>query len=107
MHTSSSSTQPGAYVLLHNVAQGLTALPVLAFTVLAAFDLDDPPAAFGPWGSRVLLATALAGIVVPGLVLGISGLTGGGLPVNVSAWPGFLFPLGAVVALSVARPRGA
>jgi len=42
---------------------------------------------------------------VPGLVFGVSGLTGGGLPVNVSAWIGFLFPLGTVLALSRPRPQ--
>ena len=95
--------QPGAYVLVHNVAQGLAGVPVLAFTGLAAVALDDPPVVLGPSGVRMLLGTALAGIVVPGFVFGVSGLTGGGLPVNVSAWIGFLFPLGTVVALS--RPQ--
>jgi hypothetical protein len=97
--------QPGAYVLLHNLAQGLAGVPVLVFTALAALALDEPPAALGPGGTRILLGAALAGIVVPGLVFGVSGLTGGGLPVNVSAWIGFLFPLGTVLALSRPRPR--
>ena len=99
--------QPGAYVVLHNVAQGLVGVPVLAFTVLAALALDEPPPAFGAPGIRLLLGAALAGIVVPGIVFGLSGLTGGGLPVNVSAWIGYLFPLGTVIALSRARPVGA
>jgi len=98
--------QPGAYVLLHNLAQGLAGVPVLAFTALAALALDDPPPAFGPGGVRILLGAALAGVVVPGLVFGVSGLTGGGLPVNVSAWIGYLFPLGTVVALSRPQPLG-
>ena len=97
--------QPGAYVLLHNLAQGLAGVPALAFTALAALALDEPPADLGPGGVRILLVAALTGIIVPGLVFGVSGLTGGGLPVNVSAWIGFLFPLGTVVALSRPRPR--
>src|SRR6058998_2350453 len=39
--------QPGAYVLLHNLAQGLAGVPVLAFTALAALALDEPPADLG------------------------------------------------------------
>ena len=96
--------QPGAYVLIHNLAQGLAGAPVLVFTALAALAVDEPPVALGPRGIRILLGAMLAGIIVPALAFGLSGLTGGGLPVNVSAWVGFLFPLGTVLALSPRRP---
>jgi hypothetical protein len=96
--------QPGAYVLLHNLAQGLAGAPVLVFTAFAALALDEPPLLLGFGGVRILLGAALTGIVIPGIAFGVSGLTGGGLPVNVSAWVGFLFPLGTVLALSRARP---
>lgn len=47
---------------------------------------------------RLLLAT-LIGFVAPGVLLGVSGLTGGDLPVSMSAWVDSVFPLACAAAM--------
>jgi hypothetical protein len=50
------------------------------------------------------------GLVIPAIVLAVSGATGGRIPVNASAWVGFLFPLTCLAALRQAPgypPRAA
>jgi signal transduction histidine kinase len=43
---------------------------------------------------RVVLLAALPGVVFPALLVAVSGVTGGALPVNAAAFTTFLFPLG-------------
>jgi hypothetical protein len=93
--------QPGAYTAIHNFTQGLAAVPVLVLTVGVALAVGQPLPAVRPGCAPLLLVSALAGMVIPGLVLGFSSLTGGSVPVNVSGWTGFLFPLGCVVAFGL------
>jgi signal transduction histidine kinase len=58
------------------------------------------------WGSplernkiRVVTFAALLGVAFPALLLGMSGLTGGAVPVNAAAFTAFLFPLGLGYAI--------
>jgi len=95
---------PHAYSVVHNFAQGLGSVPVLAFTCLVALSLTDPPAALGAAGVRRLLLGVLLGLIAPALLFGLSAATGGSLPVNAAAWVGFVFPLGAIAALRAAPP---
>jgi len=91
--------EPAAYTVLHNLCQGLAALPVIALAVMLGLALADPPPSLGALGARWLLGATLVGFVGPAIVLGVSGASGGQIPVNASAWVGFLFPLGAAMAL--------
>jgi len=93
---------PNAYSIVHNFAQGVGSVPVLAFAALVALSLTDPPAALGASGVRRLLLGALLGLIAPGLIFGLSAASGGSLPVNSAAWVGFVFPLGAIAALRAA-----
>src|SRR2546427_7619419 len=102
--------EPRAYSAMHNLCQALAGLPVFVLVVRLALALDRPPAELGRAGVRRMLAGALAGLVIPAIVLGVSGVTGGRLPVNASAWVGFLFPLACLFALPRSPehpPRGA
>jgi hypothetical protein len=97
--------EPAAYSTIHNLCQALAAVPVLALAGMVALEDGYAPEA----AHRRPLAVALAGIVLPAIVFGVSGVTGGDLPVNASAWVAFLFPLGWITALrqcSAARPPG-
>jgi hypothetical protein len=95
---------PHAYSIVHNFAQGVGSVPVLAFTALVALSVTNPPTALGSEGVRRLLLGVLLGLIAPALLFGLSAATGGSLPVNAAAWVGFAFPLGAIAALRAA-PR--
>ncbi len=94
---------PSAYSVIHNLCQSLGIVPVLAFTVALGLAVGDAPAELGAPAVRRLLAGAVAGIVLPAVVLAISGVSGGLVPVNVSAWVGFVFPVAALATFR-ARP---
>jgi hypothetical protein len=98
--------EPAAYSALHNLAQTMAGLPVLLLVARLALALDGPPLALGETGLRRMLAGTLARLVMPAIVLGVSGATGGRIPVNAAAWVGFLFPLACLSALprSSVRP---
>src|SRR5438477_416854 len=93
----------GAYLAIF----GAYAFTALAYLLLAAVasersaegELYRGLAALGRAGLRRMLAGTLAGLIVPAIVLGVSGATGGRIPVNASAWVGFLFPLACLSAL--------
>lgn len=89
---------PRPYTVLHNLCQGLLVVPTLALAVRLALADDASDSAQARAVRRMLLAT-LVGLVAPGVLLGVSGLTGGDLPVSMSAWVNFLFPLACVGAL--------
>ena len=102
--------EPGAYSALHNLSQALAGIPVLVLVARLALAVDRPPRALGRAGLRRMLAGTLVGLVIPGIVLAVSGATGGRIPVNASAWVGFLFPLACLAALRQAPaspPRAA
>ena len=91
--------EPGAYSALHNLSQALAGIPVLVLVARLALAVDRPPPELGRAGLRRVLAGMLVGLVIPAIVLGVSGATGGRIPVNASAWVGFLFPLACLSAL--------
>src|SRR5207247_9298866 len=91
--------EPGAYSAMHNLSQALAGIPVLVLAARLALAIDRPPCALGGAGLRRMLAGTLVGLVVPAIVLGVSGATGGRIPVNAPAWVGFLFPLACLSAL--------
>ena len=95
--------QPAAYTIIHNLCQALSGVPLLVFTSFVALSLGDPPRPLRAPRVRLLLVGALIGIVLPALVVTLSGLTGGSLPVNMIAWPGLIFPLSAIVAVRGVR----
>jgi hypothetical protein len=84
---------PRAYVVFHNATQALAAVPVLAFAAGLAFFLGRAAAEASRRGMRWCFAGALVGIVIPALVFGFSGLSGGMVSVTASAWLGFVFPM--------------
>ena len=95
--------EPGAYSALHNLSQALAGIPVLVLVARLALAVDRPPPALGRAGLRRMLAGMLVGLVIPAIVLAVSGATGGRIPVNASAWVGFLFPLACLSALWQSR----
>jgi len=90
--------EPRAYTVLHNLSQGLIAVPtlVLAARLAVAAGRSAPDEARA---LRRLLNGALVGFVGPGVVLGVSGLAGGAFPVSAAAWLNFVFPLACVSGL--------
>lgn len=99
--------QPSAYTPIHNVAQALAGLPVFGLAVTLALAIGERPPETPTADVRLMLGATLAGVLVPGIVLAISGASGGRLPVNVSAWTGFLFPLGCIAAFRLRPGWGA
>jgi hypothetical protein len=83
--------QPGAYSVVHAACETYMGFAGLALTMSLVFHSTWSP------GSHVLLhsatAGALLGLGVPAMVVLISGLSGGGLPVNIVTATAFLFPL--------------
>jgi hypothetical protein len=84
--------QPGAYSAMHAASEaylGIASL-ALAFSLVVHYARADA-------GGQALLGSAMAGallgIAVPAVVMTISGLSGGDLPVNVCTATAFLFPL--------------
>jgi hypothetical protein len=99
--------QPRAYSAIHNLCQALSAIPAFGLVARIALALDRPPAGLGADALARLLAASIAGFVVPGIVLGISGATGGVMSVTMCAWMGFLFPLGCLAAFwRLSAPAG-
>jgi hypothetical protein len=93
---------PRAYVIFHNTTQALAAVPVLLFVAALALFIDRAAMELSERGLRSCLAGALIGFVVPALVFGLSGMSGGVVSVTATAWLAFLFP---VLSLPVLRPR--
>jgi len=91
--------EPRAYTVVHDVCQALIVPPAFAVAIMLALALSDPPSTLGARGTRRLLGGTLVGIVAPAIVLGISGASGGRVPVNASAWVSFVFPLAAILSL--------
>jgi hypothetical protein len=97
---------PAAYTVLHDLCQTLAALPIFALAAMLGATLAEPPPSLGALGARWLLGGTLVGCVAPGIVLALSGASGGQVPVNASAWIGFAFPIAAAIALQAGtRPR--
>ncbi len=99
--------QPGAYTLVHGACE--TYLGVAGLGVGCALLIERARAAdqAGPL-LRSAVAGAVLGIGVPAVVMTLSGLSGGGLPINLMTATAFLFPLclgyGLVREHSLGRP---
>jgi hypothetical protein len=96
---------PRAYSIAHNACQGLVGIPAIALVTTLGLSLGDRDGDVAPAVKRWLFIGALAGIIVPAIVLALSGISGGGVPVNATAWVGFAFPSFAIAALR-RRARG-
>jgi hypothetical protein len=98
--------QPSAYTPIHNFCQAMAAAPVIALAVDVALAIGQRKVE--PQGTNlpVLLGATLVGALVPGMILALSGATGGRVPVNVSAWTGALFPAGVIAAFRLWPPLG-
>lgn len=95
---------PRAYVVFHNTTQALVAVPVLVFVAALALFIDRAAVELSRRGLRSCLAGAVIGFVVPAVVFGLSGLSGGVVSVTATAWLAFLFPVLSIPAL---RPQTA
>ena len=84
--------QPGAYSAMHAACEAYLGIASLALAVSLVVHY-----ARADTGGQPLLgsatAGALLGIAVPAVVMTISGLSGGDLPVNICTATAFLFPL--------------
>jgi hypothetical protein len=84
--------QPAAYSILHAACETYMGLAGLGFG--AALIVERARAPHAPTALlRGAVAGAILGLGVPAVIMTISGLTGGGLPVNVCTATAFLFPL--------------
>jgi hypothetical protein len=84
--------QPGAYSVLHAACETYLAAVGLVLIVGLIVEHARAGAAADPL-LRAGTAGALLGLGVPAVVLLLSGVSGGALPVNVCAATAFLFPL--------------
>jgi hypothetical protein len=83
--------QPGAYSTLHAACETYLGIAGIALAGSLLIERCRTGAAASPL-LRAGLAGALLGLGVPAIVMILSGVTGGGLPVNVAAATAFLFP---------------
>ncbi|MBI3771065.1 MAG: hypothetical protein HY271_21545 [Deltaproteobacteria bacterium] len=83
--------QPAAYSLLHAACEAYLGLAGIGLVTSLLVERARAGEAATPL-LRAALAGALLGLGVPAVVMTLSGLTGGGIPVNVAATTGFLFP---------------
>ena len=84
--------QPAAYSALHAACEAYVGLAGLGLGVVLIVERARAGQAATPL-LRAAVAGALLGLGVPAVVLTLSGLTGGALPVNVCTATAFLFPL--------------
>ncbi len=85
-------SQPSAYSLVHGACEtymGMAGLAVGTTVIVARSRAADTA---GPF-LRAAVAGALIGIGVPAVVMVLSGVSGGALPVNVVTSTAFVFPL--------------
>jgi hypothetical protein len=84
--------QPGAYTLVHAACELYCGLAGLALGATLIVERARAAEHAGPL-LRAAVGGALLGIGVPAIVMVLSGLSGGGLPVNLVTATAFLFPL--------------
>jgi hypothetical protein len=90
-------TQPGAYSTMHAACE--TYLGIVGLLLTGNLIIRCTTAAPATVLLRMATVGALLGLGVPTVVILMSGLTGGKLPVNVLTTTAFLFPLCLVCAL--------
>ena len=96
--------EPAAYSAIHNVAQALGIVPVLALVAVLALGEHRLAPELTTTGARHVLAGAFIGVVIPAALLAVSGATGGRVPVNAVAWVAFVFPLTCIAAFPQLLP---
>jgi hypothetical protein len=84
--------QPGAYSAVHAACEATMGFAGLVLIGVLLIDERDPLMAEDPL-RRAATVGATLGLGVPGVVMLVSGLGGGAIPVNVAAATAFLFPL--------------
>ena len=97
--------EPAAYSAIHNVAQALGIVPVLALVGVLALGESRLAPELTTTGARHVLAGAFVGVVVPAALLAVSGVAGGLVPVNAVAWVAFVFPLACIAAFPQLLPQ--
>jgi len=84
--------EPGAYSTLHAAAETYLGLAGLGLAIRLLCELAAEPHVRNPL-LRGAAAGAVLGLGVPAVVVALSGVSGGALPVNVAVATAFLFPL--------------
>ncbi|MEW6268500.1 MAG: hypothetical protein AB1689_04290 [Thermodesulfobacteriota bacterium] len=84
--------EPSAYSALHAASETYLGLAGLGLAVRLVCELATAPSGCSPL-LRGATAGAVLGLGLPAVVVGLSGLTGGVVPVNVVVTTAFLFPL--------------
>jgi hypothetical protein len=97
--------EPAAYSAIHNVAQALGIVPVLALVAVLALGEHRLAPELTTTGARHVLAGAFLGVVIPAALLAVSGAAGGRVPVNAVAWIAFVFPLTCIAAFPQLLPQ--
>ena len=97
--------EPAAYSAIHNVAQALGIVPVVALVIILALGEHRLARELTTTGARHVLAGAFVGVVVPAALLAVSGIAGGVVPVNAVAWVAFVFPLACIAAFPELLPQ--
>jgi hypothetical protein len=93
---------PGPYTLVHNACQAYMGLAGFAFGATIIVERARVANEAGPL-LRATVAGTLLGIGVPAVVMALSGLSGGAVPVNLVTATAFLFPLS--IAYGLLRER--
>jgi hypothetical protein len=94
--------QAGAYALVHNACEAYMGLAGLAVGATLIVERARAAEQAGPL-LRASVAGSLLGIGVPAVIMTLSGLSGGALPVNIVTATAFLFPL--CIAYGLVRER--
>lgn len=84
--------QPGAYTLMHSACETYMGAAGLAVGATLIVERARAAEQAGPL-LRASVAGALLGIGVPAVIMTLSGMSGGALPVNIVTATAFLFPL--------------
>jgi hypothetical protein len=96
--------EPAAYSAIHDVAQALGIVPVIALVAVLALGEHRLAPELTTTGARHVLAGAFVGVVIPAALLAVSGAAGGRVPVNAVAWVAFVFPLTCIAAFPQLLP---
>jgi hypothetical protein len=84
--------EPSSYSAMHACAETYLGVAGLALAIRLVHELARAPREAGPL-LRGATAGAVLGLGIPAVVVGLSGLTGGQLPVNVVTTAAFAFPV--------------
>jgi hypothetical protein len=94
--------QPGAYSLLHGACEAYMGAAGMTLVVTLIVERSRAGEAATPL-VRAALAGSLLGLGIPAVIMTLSGVSGGAVPVNIAAATAFLFP--ACFAYGLLRHR--